>query len=264
MTQTRGRGGPPTLGILMIDSVATFLPGGVASASSYGGPVTYLRIPGATGDRVIGGDPELTASFVEGARELVRRGAEAITSNCGFVALYQPAIATAVRVPVFVSSLLQVPLVVAMLAPGQRVGILTYDAAQLSRRHFEACGWDPDRIQVAVAGVRGLPEWAVISAPEAEIDPDAMRDDLVSVGRQLLASTENIGALVLECTAMCPFAPDLQARLGLPVFDLNSLIHTMLRAIRHPRYSGVVAPPREAGISLTRIRGAVTEAAAAR
>jgi len=261
MAETRGREEAPVLGILMIDSVATFLPGGTASASSYGVPVKYLRIPGATGNRVIGGDPGLTASFVEGAQELVRRGAEAISSNCGFVALYQPAIAAAVRVPVFVSSLLQVPFVAATLAPGQRVGILTYDAAQLSRRHFEACGWDPDRIKIAVAGVRDLPEWAVLAAPEAEIDPDAMRDDLVSVADQLLASTENIGALVLECTAMCPFAPDLQARLGLPVFDLNSLIHTMLRVIRYPRYSSTVPPPPEAGISLSRIRGTVTEGA---
>jgi hypothetical protein len=212
-------------------------------------------------ERVLGGDPELTPRFVEGARELVRRGAEAITSNCGFIALYQPAIAAATRVPVFVSSLLQVPLVAATLPAGHKVGILTYDAARLTDRHFEACGWDPDRIKVAVAGVRDRPSWAVLAAAEAEIDPEAMRNDLIAVAQELVVSTGNMGACVLECTAMCPFAPDLQARLGFPVFDLNSLVYSMLRAIRYPCYAGVVEPPREAGISLSRIRKAGAEAA---
>lgn len=238
----------------MLDSVATCLPGSVANAASYGVPVLYQKVPGATGERVLRGDPALTASLVEGARELVRQGAMGISSNCGFAATYQPAIAAAVSVPVFVSSLLQVPLVAATLPPGGKVGIVTFDAAQLSARQFRAVGWDPDRIPVAVAGVRGLGAWETLAASEADIDPAAMQEDLIRVGRQLLATEPTVRAIVLECTGMCPFTPELQAVLRLPIFDLNSLIHYMLRALAYPPYDGVIAPSPAVGLSLARVR----------
>jgi hypothetical protein len=237
----------------MLDSVTMCLPGNVANAASYGVPVLYQKVPGATGERVLRGDPALTASLVEAARELVRRGAVGISSNCGFAASYQPAIAAAVPVPVFVSSLLQVPLVAATLPTRGKVGILTFDAAQLSGRHFRGVGWDPDRIPVAVAGVRGLAAWEALAASEADIDPAAMCEDLIRVGRQLLATEPTVRAIVLECAGMCPFAPELQAALRLPIFDLNSLIHYMLRALHYPPYEGVIAPSLEVGLSLARV-----------
>src|SRR5712692_7533850 len=98
----------PTLGILMLDGLATCLPGSVANAASYGVSVLYRKVPGVTGTRVLAGDDTATDALVDAARALVRQGADGITSNCGFVAYYQPALARAVSVPVFASSLLQV------------------------------------------------------------------------------------------------------------------------------------------------------------
>jgi hypothetical protein len=241
----------------MLDCLATCLPGSVANAASYGVPVLYRKVPGVTGARVLAGDDSVTEPLVDAARALVRDGADGITSNCGFVAYYQPALARAVSVPVFASSLLQVPLVAATLPAGRKVGILTFDATQLGDRQFRSAGWDPARIPVAVAGVRGLPAWEVLSEPDGEIDPGAMWSDLRRVGQTLCSTEPSVGALVLECTAMCPFAPDLQATLGLPVFDLNSLIHLMLRSLGYPRHEGIVPPPAEAGLTLARVRSGV-------
>jgi hypothetical protein len=246
--------GEATLGVLMIDGLATCLPGSVANAATYGVPVVYQKVPGATGARVLAGDAALVESLADAARALVRQGANGITSNCGFAASYQPALARAVPVPVFVSSLLQVPLVATTLPSGKRIGILTFDAAQLSSRQFRAAGWDPDRIPVSVAGVRGLEAWEVLAGREGDVDPDAMWDDLRRVAEQLCRTRSDIGALVLECTAMCPFTPQLQASLDLPIFDLNSLVHYMLRGLRYPVYDGVVPPPAEAGIVLAGVR----------
>jgi hypothetical protein len=238
----------------MIDGLATCLPGSIANAASYGVPVLYRKVVGATGDRILDGDETLTAPLVDAARDLVRQGAQGITSNCGFAALYQPALAGAVSVPVFVSSLLQVPQVAATLPVNRKVGILTYDAAHLGPRHFRAVGWDPSHLPVAVAGVRGLPAWEMLSKPEGEIDPEAMWADLRRVAEELCRREPSVAALVLECTAMCPFAPALQAALRRPVFDLNSLIHYMLRALRYPAYEGIIAPPAAAGLSVATVR----------
>jgi hypothetical protein len=258
-TATRGEA---RLGVLMIDGLATCLPGSVANAATYGVSVVYRRVPGATGARVLAADDALVEPLAEAARALVRQGVNGITSNCGFAASYQPALARTVPVPVFVSSLLQVPLVAATLPLGKRIGILTFDAAQLSGRQFRAAGWDPERIPVSVAGVRGLEAWEVLAGREGDVDPDAMWGDLLRVAEDLCRTRSDIGALVLECTAMCPFAPQLQASLDLPVFDLNSLVHYMLRAFRYPIYDGVVRPPVEAGISLAGVRATARAASA--
>ena len=61
---------------------------------------------------------------------------------------------------------------------------------------------------------------------------------MLEAGRDLLASHPEVGAIVLECTNMPPYAHLLRETFGLPVFDIFSLItwfHTGLR----PRDFGV-------------------------
>ena len=60
-----------------------------------------------------------------GAASWCDLGAEAITTNCGFLSLFQRELAAAVGVPVATSSLMQVPWVQATLPPGKRVGVVT-------------------------------------------------------------------------------------------------------------------------------------------
>ena len=71
-------------------------------------------------------------AFLDGARELVDLGAEGITTNCGFLSIYQAEIARHVGVPVATSSLLQAAFIESLLAPGRRVGILTISAKTLT------------------------------------------------------------------------------------------------------------------------------------
>ena len=67
--------------------------------------------------------------FLAAAAELVAHGAEAITTNCGFLSLFQAELgARMCGVPVATASLMQVPWVQATLPPGKRVGIITVSA----------------------------------------------------------------------------------------------------------------------------------------
>src|SRR5271166_6410472 len=84
----------------------------------------------------------LLDDFLAAAADLVRDGAEAITTNCGFLSLFQTELAAHVRVPVATSALIQVPWVQAMLPPGQRVGIITVSAGSLMPRHLGPV-WHP-------------------------------------------------------------------------------------------------------------------------
>ncbi len=73
--------------------------------------------------------------FIREGQRLIRLGVSAITTNCGFLALLQPQLAAALKVPVLASSLVQIPLVQTTLPPGKRVGIVTVCASTL-RRHI--------------------------------------------------------------------------------------------------------------------------------
>jgi Asp/Glu/hydantoin racemase len=53
-----------------------------------------------------------------------------------------------------------------------------------------------------------------------------------------VAAHPDLGAIVLECTNMPPYAGDIRRATGLPVFDIVSLVtlvHTALAAGQSPR-----------------------------
>ncbi|MBI1964442.1 MAG: hypothetical protein HYS37_13825 [Candidatus Rokubacteria bacterium] len=53
---------------------------------------------------------------------------------------------------------------------------------------------------------------------------DLAREEHVRVARRLVAEHPDVGAIVLECTNMPPYAADVQRATGLPVFDIVSLV----------------------------------------
>src|SRR5262245_20503131 len=133
------------LGILMLEARFPRIPGDMGNASTWPFPVLYRVVRGASPEKVVlQGARGLLEDFIAAASELVDLGAEAITTNCGFLSLFQREIAAAVGVPVATSSLMQVRWVRATLPPGKRVGIVTVCGATLTPAHLEAAGAPPD------------------------------------------------------------------------------------------------------------------------
>jgi Asp/Glu/hydantoin racemase len=229
MTSGRVRGGFNqygfTVGILVLDTRFPRIPGDVGNARTFPFPVRYHRVDGASSHRVVReGAAGLLPAFVDGARRLEREGAGAITATCGFLVKFQRELAAAVRVPFFSSSLLLVPLVHRMLGPGRRVGIMTIDAPSLGAEHLAAAGITPE-MPIAVAGLEGEKEFTrVVIGDEEELDVDSARDEHVRVARRLVDQHPDVGAIVLECTNMPPFAADVRRATGLAVFDIVSLV----------------------------------------
>jgi Asp/Glu/hydantoin racemase len=211
----------------------------MGNAATFPFPVRYHRVPGADPDLVVRRGAEgLLPAFVEGARRLEAEGVGAITTNCGFLVKYQRELAAAVRVPVFTSSLLLVPLVHRMLPPGRRVGIMTVNGATLGPEHLAGAGIGAD-LPIAVAGMETEKEFTrVLLGDEMVLDVDLAREEHVRVARRLVAAHPDLGAIVLECTNMPPYAEDIQRETGLPVFDIVSLVvmaHRALAAAGGPR-----------------------------
>jgi Asp/Glu/hydantoin racemase len=243
MAKERVRGGFNqygfTVGILMLDTRFPRIPGDMGNAATFPFPVRYHRVSGAAPDLVVRRGAEgLLPAFIEGARQLEREGVGAITTNCGFLVKYQPELAAAVSVPVFTSSLLLVPLVHRMLPAGRRVGIMTVNAATLGAEHLRGAGIGRD-IPIAVAGMETEKEFTrVLLGDELELDVELAREEHVRVARRLVGEHPDLGAIVLECTNMPPYAADVQRETGLPVFDIVSLVtlvHGALAAGLGPR-----------------------------
>ncbi len=224
------------LGILMLDARFPRIPGDMGNATTWPFPVLYRVVRGASPERVVlQGARGLLDDFIAAAQDLVALGAEAITTNCGFLALFQAELAAAVRVPVATSSLMQVPWVQATLPPGKRVGVLTVSKASLTPAHLIAAGVPAD---TPIIGTEGGREFfrVLITAEKQDLDVALAEQDILTAGRELLAAHRDIGAIVLECTNMPPYAAALQAACGLPVYDIYSMITWFHGGLRPRRF----------------------------
>lgn len=224
------------IGILMLEARFPRIPGDMGNAHTFPFPVLYRVVEGASPTRVVRSpDEALVRPFLDAARELESAGVRAITTNCGFLIRYQTILAEAVRVPVFTSSLLQVPLLMRMLGPGRSVGVITIDAAALTWEDMAQAGITVD-MPVHIAGLEREKYFTdAILNDRLELDPELSAREHETVARRLVREHPEIGALVLECTNMPPYAYRVQAATGLPVFDIVTLtrwVHDSL--IRHP------------------------------
>ena len=211
------------VGILMLEARFPRIPGDVGNALTFPFPVLYKVVCGASPDRVVRQRAEgLLDAFLEGGRELVALGADGIVTNCGFLSLFQERLAAACAVPVATSALMQAPVIERMLPRGRRVGILTVSAASLTAEHLEAAGVALDTPIVGTENGRAFSR--VLLDDELELDVAAAERDILDAGEQLLARHPEVGAILLECTNMCPYARALRDRLGLPVFDMVSFV----------------------------------------
>jgi Asp/Glu/hydantoin racemase len=211
------------VGILMLEARFPRIPGDVGNATTWPFPVLYKVIPGASPERVVRHRAEgLLDAFVAGARELVALGADGIATNCGFLSLFQEEFAAACKVPVATSALMQAPLIERLLPPGRRVGILTIAAASLTPEHLAAAGVALD---TPVVGTEGGGEFTrALLGNEPQLDVAQAEADILAAGDELVTRHPDIGAVLLECTNMCPYARALRERLGLPVFDMVSFV----------------------------------------
>ncbi len=212
-----------SVGILMLEARFPRIPGDMGNAQTWDFPVHYKVVRGASPDLVVRqGARGLRDAFVAAAQELVADGVDGITTNCGFLSLMQADLQATVPVPVATSSLMQVGMVNAILPPGKRAGILTISGATLTEAHLAAAGVPEG---TPIGSTEGGSEFTrAILGNELELDVEAARADNVAAAHALVAEHRDIGALVLECTNMVPYAADIRAETGLPTFSIESFV----------------------------------------
>jgi hypothetical protein len=229
------------VGILMLDMKAPLIPGNVGNAYSYNFPVRYKvlkTMPSDWWDDEQGPDDARGEIFLNAAKELESEGCKAITSGCGFFAIYQKRTADALKIPVFTSPLLMVPMVSRMLGKNGRVGIITANGERLSEGAYLPDVGIDDSISYAIGGLENCPEFYDVhcTCNKKTINPPKMEAEVVQRSVDLLEEYPDIGAFVFECSDLPPYAQAVARKTGLPVFDFISLAHLVYRAIAPVKY----------------------------
>ena len=222
----RVKGGKPlygaSVGILMLDAQFPRILGDMGNAGTWPFPVHYKIVRNASPDRVVRGQAQnMLNNFIDAGRELIADGVDGITTNCGFLALYQKELSEALQVPIASSSLMQVSMVNSLLPENKRAGILTISASSLNAAHLSAANV-PDNTPIGSTECGAEFTRAILDS-EPEMDIAAARSDNVAAAKAL-AADPSIGAIVLECTNMVPYAADIKAATGLPVFSIYNFI----------------------------------------
>ena len=128
---------------------------------------------------------------------------------------------------------MQVEQVNRILPADKRAGVLTISASTLTPEHLEKA-----RVPAGtpIGTTEGGQEFTrAILDNELELNVDLARSDNVAAARALAEANPDLGAIVLECTNMCPYALDIQRATNIPVFSIVSLVSWLQEGLR-PRH----------------------------
>jgi hypothetical protein len=225
----------PFIGVLMLDTQFVRFPGDIGNARSWQTPVRFKTVHGAQPAQVVFGRAAgLLEPFIAAGLELIDEGARAITTSCGFLALFQRELSEALPVPVFTSSLLQIPMIERSLPASKRVGILTFSAEALSAEHLRAVGVATD------TPIQGLPVESLFvryyGNQPCVADMAVFDMEVAAAARTLIAAHPEIGAIVCECTNLPRHSHAIAQATALPVFDIMSLMHWLGQSLRAREY----------------------------
>lgn len=228
------------VGILLLDTYVPFIPGDVANATTYPFAVRFQKVEGFTVKRALDQDPTVFDDLLIAAESLVKQGVRAITGDCGFMGIHQQKLAQALDVPVFLSSLTQIPFIGCLIGPESKIGVVTADSKSLNMELLTAVGV-PDASNVIVAGLEDQPNFYQFAIEETGIlDTEAVEREVVSVARQIVADHRQVRAILLECSLIPPYGAAIQSAVNLPVFDYITMINYVFSAVVKQKYAGFI------------------------
>jgi len=232
------------LGIIVMDTKFPRIPGDSGNVSTYDFPVrpkvvkvkTALPLVEFTRD-----DPDLLQECIRAAQELEREGVRAIISTCGFSLIFQERVANAVNIPVFLSSLMQIPIAYRAVKKGKKIGIITRHSKELTHDFLKRCGIESSILpSIVVEGFEDEPDLDYGAKPPYISDPWKNEKVLCRVAKRLISKHPDVGAIVLEMHNLPPFSAAIQEVTGLPIFDIQTLAKLAYNVMVQKRYTGLM------------------------
>jgi hypothetical protein len=228
------------IGIISLEELIPCPPGTPGNPTTFSHPVILEIVKGADiGSLKELNIPDSLPNFLAAGQVLVEKGVSAIVGNCGLMIVHQAALAKMLPVPVLMSSLLQLPLIAAMLGPNRKIGVMASSARSLKPEHLRMATGGSD-IATVLGTMDSCPNFrAAIGDESGELDFDKVQVEVVDVARTLASENRDVGAILLECVDLPPYAHAIQEATGLPVFDITTLAEYAIAALVRKPFVGV-------------------------
>lgn len=214
-----------TLGLIVPKTTHPKIWGDFANAQSWQFPVRLRCVENFTYDNIY-----------TTAHNLIADGCMAIAFNDRTLAPVQQKLSSDLGVPVVSSVLYQYSMIQAILPPHKKIALITIGPMEGTDTHLQSVGIDNN-------------------TPVIQLNPDIFYgqslDTLLAVQHILSAvdntikTLPNMGAVLLHCNSLSPYAHAVHHHTGLPVYDIYTLINWFGSSL-HPTYFGIdspIAPP---------------------
>jgi len=231
----------PILGVVRLDYDYPPAAGDIDCPGSYDYEVLFRVVPGLTFEMAQAGHftAQVKQDFVQAIHWLESKGVSGITGDCGFMMAFQPIAAQIASVPVFMSSMMQCPMVSIAFDKYDKVLILTANSKTLKPQKdalLSHCGFDVDDARFMIFGCEDVPGFDAVAKGE-KVDVEVVTPGIVSMVIHILKAESTIRAILLECTELPPYADALRSATGLPVFDAITCADFFISAYKdNPRF----------------------------
>jgi len=219
------------LGVMILDEVYPAFPGDPRNPSGYPYPIQYSVVKNIDCEILIRGEDKnpCRKPILDAAKELEKMGCRAILTECGYFAYFQKDVKEHVSIPTFMSSLIQFSWIQQSIGSQKSIGIMCAEKKHLRDEHLKAVDIDLNS-NFVIAGARD--EYMITQFESlwnhdlgpAEADYDTNEKELVEMAKDFVGKNPGIGALLLECTGMTPFARAIQRAVDLPIYSWGTLL----------------------------------------
>jgi len=211
------------LGVIRLDYNYPPAKGDIDCPASYGYEVIFRMVPGLTFEMAQAGQMthKVEREFNKAVQDLEQQGVCGITGDCGFMMAFQTLAREAATVPVFLSSMVQCPLISVAFDKYDKILILTANSDTLKPQKealLSHCGFDVDDERFLIRGCQDVPGFDAVAKGEA-VDVEKVTPGIVAMVKKIMREQPDIRAICLECTELPPYADALRAEFDISVFD---------------------------------------------
>jgi len=232
-----------SLGILRLDYDYPPAPGDIDSPESFEYDVFYRVVPGFTFEMCQSGklSPEVEEHFKQAVQWLVAKGVSGITGDCGFMMYFQQLARRITNLPVFMSSLAQLPAVTCAYAFNEKIAIFTANGKSLAPMRSlikEECGVDPDEKRFIIVGCQDVPGFEQV-ALGGKVDIPKVTPGMVNLAKKVIKEHPDLRAFLFECTELGPYSDAVRMSTGLPVYDAITGCNFFIAGMKDAKLFGI-------------------------
>jgi len=223
------------VGILMLETQHTLLPGNVQNATTFKFPVIYQAVEGLTFSQLASGEESADELIKKAVLNLQEKGVSVIVGACGSFAQWQTRITQYASIPVYASIMAQVPFVLAGLPAKQKLAVVFATKSAFNQRVVDECHIS-DRERLLILGAEDVASFNDFYDIGSEEVCEKFEQEFLQYLVEQQSQNPEIGAWLLQCSELPVYASKLQNLTGLPVFDQSILIDHLYQVVSRQTY----------------------------